>query len=107
MTKSVLISKNDNYDISKVVDGTRQHPYRLGDTVSFDFWYYDEAKGNCTLTLESFLSPDEMKAKFGSNNVYTVNNLHCIVGHIKLNEYSLPQMLVLTLYTLQRLLQAN
>lgn len=90
MTKSVLISKNDNYDISKVVDGTRQHPYRLGDTVSFDFWYYDEAKGNCTLTLESFLSPDEMKAKFGSNNVYTVNNLHCIVGHIKLNEYSLP-----------------
>lgn len=87
MTKTVLISKNTNYTISDVVDGTREHPYKLGDTVSFDFWYYDEANGNCTLTLEEFLTPEEMAVKYGSN-IFTVNSLSCIVGHIKLNEYS-------------------
>lgn len=88
MTRSVLISKNTNYSISDVIDGTREHPYRLGDTISFDFWYYDQANGICTLTLEDFLTPDEMETKYGKNNRFTVNRLSCVTGHIKLNEYS-------------------
>ena len=89
-TNSVLISKNDKYDISQVIDGTRQHPYRLGSTITFDFLYYDKAKGNCTLTLESYLTSDELKEKFGNYNYFTLtnSNLDCIIGHIKLNEYS-------------------
>ncbi len=88
-TKSVLIGKTTDYTISKVMDGSRQHPYRLGSTISFNFWYYDEANGNCTLTLNEFLTPEEMEDKFG-RNIFTINNLSCITGHIKLNRYSLP-----------------
>lgn len=87
MTESVLISKNSNYDISKVVDGTREHPYKLGDTVTFDFWD-DNKKGNCTLTIYAFLTPEKCEDEFGEINIFSLNNFPCITGHIKLNEYN-------------------
>lgn len=61
MTRLVLISKDTNYSSADVVDGTREHPYKLGNTISFTFYGYDDVIGNCTLTLSSLLSPDEMK----------------------------------------------
>lgn len=87
-TKSVLISKDSNYDISQVIDGTRERPFRLGSTITFDFWCYDEAHGNCTLTLNEYLTADGVREKFGELNIFKVNKLDCITGHIKLNEYS-------------------
>ena len=84
MTRLVLISKDTNYSSADVVDGTREHPYKLGNTISFTFYGYDDVIGNCTLTLSSLLSPDEMKKL----SEYSYTDVWFIKGHIKLNEYS-------------------
>lgn len=86
-TKSVLISKNSTYDISQVTDGTREHPLKLGSTITFDFWYYDEEQGNCTLTLDSYITAEEA-SKISEYEYYAKNNRDFIKGHIKLNQYS-------------------
>ena len=98
MTDSVLISKNSNYDISKVVDGTREHPYKLGDTVTFDFWD-DNKKGNCNLTIYAFLTPEKCEDEFGEDNIFTINDFSCITGHIKLNKYSSPDLCSKIIYS--------
>ncbi len=80
----MLISTDTNYNSAGVVDSTREHPYKLGNTISFTFCDYDDATGNCTLTLSSLLSPDEMKKL----SEYYYEDIWFIKGHIKLNEYS-------------------
>lgn len=45
MTRLVLISKDTNYSSADVVDGTREHPYKLGNTISFTFYGYDDVIG--------------------------------------------------------------
>lgn len=85
-TRSVLISKNSTYDISQITDGTREHPLKLGSTITFDFWGYDEEQGNCTLTLDSYLTAEEASKISGKE--YFADNRDFIKGHIKLNQYS-------------------
>lgn len=87
MTQSVLISKNEKYSISDVVDGSRAHPYKLGSTISFKFFSYDDESGVCTFTLKSFLSPDEVKEKYSKNLYFAEDNWY-VSGHIKLDEFS-------------------
>ena len=88
MTQSVLISKDEKYSISDVIDGTRAHPYNLGNTISFKFYGYDDEYGICTLTLKKLFSPEDMKDKYGRDNYFTINDIWCLTGHIKLNEFS-------------------
>lgn len=92
-TRSVLISKNQDYTILDVTDGSKAHPFKLGTTISFKFFDYNsesheyDITGICTLTLKSLLSPDQIKEK-EETNVFSSNDLWCIVGHIKLDEYT-------------------
>lgn len=83
MTQTVLISKDEKYSISDVVDGTRAHPYKFGTPVTYKFYGYDEENGTCTITLEKLLSPEEVKeiTEYSSDRWY-------IKGHLKLDEYS-------------------
>lgn len=72
MTQSVLISKNVNFDISQVKDGTREHPYKLGDKVSITFWDpwdYNamSSLGTYEFTLKSIMSPSDMEKKFNDS----------------------------------------
>lgn len=89
MTQSVLISKNQKYNISNVVDGSRNHPYKLGSTVSFKFfdrWLRGES-GVCSLTIDSLLSPEDIK-KQCTNRYFFDENDWLLKGHIKLLEYT-------------------
>lgn len=89
MTQSVLISKNEKYSISDVVDGSRAHPYKLGSTISFKFYNSDDESGVCSLTLNNVLKPEEMKEKEKTDSIISFSiEYWCIAGHIKLDEYS-------------------
>lgn len=76
MTKSVLISKNTNFDVSQVKDGTREHPYKFGDTVSMTVYGYADdyskkvPEATVELTLNSLMSFSEIKKKFPENSYY-------------------------------------
>lgn len=75
ITKSVLISKNANFDISQIRDGTREHPYKFGDKVTITFWNpwdFDatSSTGTYEFTINSVMSPAEMEKKF-DDSYYT------------------------------------
>lgn len=78
MTQSVLISKNANFDISQVRDGTREHPYKFGDKGSITFWEawdYEATSplGTYEFTLKSIMSPFDMEKKF-NDSYYSYNS---------------------------------
>lgn len=75
MTQSVLISKNANFDISQVKDGTREHPYKFGDTISVTVYDYDDnferiPSKTAKITLNSLVSFQEIKANDKSDKTY-------------------------------------
>ena len=72
MTQSVLISKNANFDISQVKDGTRKHPYKFGDTVRIDVikMLATEPKATFDITLKGILTPEEMEKKINNSTYY-------------------------------------
>lgn len=95
MTKSVLISKNANYDVSQIKDGTREHPYKLGDTVTMtaysynDDWSKKEPEATVELTLNSLMSFSEIKKEAPSKTYYLFDdNDWFLKGNIKLVSYS-------------------
>ncbi len=88
--KAFLPQKSKKFDAVKTAISTKEHPLKLGSTITFDFWYYDKANGNCTLTLNEFLTLEEIYDKYGEN-IFTTNHWSCITGHIKLNRYSLSE----------------
>lgn len=73
MTQTVLISKDEKYSISDIVDGTRKHPYRLGDKVTVNVIDTFETKPSATvdITLKSLVSPDDMPKKVKTSKYYT------------------------------------
>ena len=88
MTRYVLISKKTDYNISDVIDGTRAHPYKMGDAVSFNFHTSDDETGKCTLTLSELINPEEMKKLSDSEYLHFPDDMWFIKGHIRLDAYS-------------------
>lgn len=88
MTQSVLISKNTNFDISKVRDGSRKHPYKFGDTVRINVFKImaTEPKATFDITLKGILSPEEMENKINNSDYYIYSKdkyyLNCDVSLI-------------------------
>lgn len=76
MTQTVLISKDEKYSISDIVDGTRKHPYRLGDKVRVNVMkmFGTEPSATFDITLKSLLSPDEMEKKINTSKYYTYSD---------------------------------
>lgn len=75
MTQSVLISKNTNFNISQVKDGTREHPYKFGDTISATIYDYNDdfervASKTVEMTLNSLVSFKEIKANDKTERYY-------------------------------------
>lgn len=95
-TQSVLISKNKNFDVSQIRDGTRKNPYKFGDTVTMTLYKYNDdwtekvAAETVKLTLNSFVSFEEIKAESKSDKTYYMydDNDWFIVGDISLIEYN-------------------
>lgn len=96
-TKSVLISKTQNPDISQIKDGTRKNPYKFGDTVTMTVYEYDNndytkkvAAETVKLTLNSFVSFEQIKADSKADKSYYMydDNDWFIVGDISLIEYN-------------------
>lgn len=88
MTQSVLISKEANFDISQIKDGTRKHPYKFGDTVRVNVFKMlaTEPKATFDITLKGILSPEEMEKKINNSEYYTYGEdtyyLNCDVSLI-------------------------
>lgn len=104
MTKSVLISKNANFDISQVKDGTRKHPYKFGDTVRINVFKMlaTEPRATFDITLKGILSPEEMEKKINNSDYYTYNKdkywLNCDVSLIYYESdstYNFADMIIL------------
>lgn len=96
MTQSVLISKNKNFDISQIKDGTKEHPYKFGDTVSMTIYNYADDYSEkiptkkVNLTLNSLVNFEQIKVENKSNKLYYIydDKDWFITGEISLVEYS-------------------
>lgn len=96
MTQSVLISKNKNFDISQIKDGTKEHPYKFGDTVSMTIYNYADDYSEkiptkkVNLTLNSLVNFEQIKVENKSNKLYYIydDKDWFITGEILLVEYS-------------------
>ena len=93
MTKSVLISKDSDFNISQIKDGTREHPYKFGDKVSITFWDpFDfnatAAVGTYEFTLKSLMSPEEMKKKFNDTSYGYDKERWYLNGYVTLSSYN-------------------
>lgn len=95
MTKSVLISKNANYDVSQIKDGTREHPFKFGDTVTMIVYGYDSdyskkiPEATVELTLKSLMNFSEIKKKFPEKSYYLYDDSDWFInGDVKLVSYS-------------------
>ncbi len=87
-TKSVLISKTQNPDISQIKDGTRKNPYKFGDKIRINVFKINatEPKSTFDITLKGILSPEEMENKINNSDYYTYDEdkyyLNCDVSLI-------------------------
>ena len=72
MTRTVLISKNPNYGTSDIVDGSRKHPYKLGDKANINVLesYSNESAAIFEITPKKVLSPEEMEKKINNSTYY-------------------------------------
>lgn len=104
MTQSVLISKNSKFDISKIKDGTRKHPYKFGDTIRVNVFkmFATEPKATFDITLKEIISPEQMEKKTNNSDYYTYNKnkyyLNCDVSLIYYESdstYSFPELLTM------------
>ena len=91
MTRSVLISKEQNFSISQIKDGTRNHPFKLGDKVTVNVFNLGatEPKTTFDITPRGILSPAEMEKLLNTSEYYTYDKdtwyLKCDVS-LKYNE---------------------
>lgn len=96
MTKSVLIGKNANFDISQVKDGTREHPYKFGDTIVVTIYEYNDdysekvPSKTVELTLNSLMNFEQIKSENKSDkHFYTYDEKDWfIVGKVSLVKYN-------------------
>lgn len=96
MTQSVLISKNANFDISQVKDGTREHPYKFGDTVSMTIYDYNDSytekipSKTVELTLNSLINFEQIKKDASADKYFYIfdENDWFITGTATLVEYN-------------------
>lgn len=93
ITKSVFISKNANFNNLQIKDGTREHPYKLGDKVSITFWDpFDinatTAVGTYEFTLNSLLSPNDMEKKFNDTSYVYDEKRWYLNGYVTLASYN-------------------
>lgn len=103
MTKTVLIGQNAEYDMTKIKDGTRKHPYKFGDTVTVNVLKLmgTEPKSTFTITLKKLVSPAEMEETMNHANYYTYDEdtwyLNCDVTlnyYENDSAYSFPDFLL-------------
>lgn len=94
-TSSVLISKNSEFNISQVKDGTKDHPYKFGDKIPITIFAYADdyeskvPKATMNLTIDSLMNFDEIKKSFSEKTYYSYNeNDWFIKGFISLTEYN-------------------
>lgn len=97
VTRSVLISKDKNFDISQVRDGSREHPYKFGDkvtitfrklTFSLDDDEYVPPLGKYEFTINGLLSPKEAEEKFDFGLFNPIEDQWVIDANVKLVDYA-------------------
>lgn len=93
ITQSVLISKDANFDVSKIKDGTQKHPYKFGDKVTITFWdpweYNAKSElGTYEITINSIMSPYEMEKRFDDSYYSYDDERWYINASVKLLAYN-------------------